>query len=78
MKTIKYYITFQWYTGFIKGSRTLDFQALSVGMVYIESNLGLVEKYLYGYYSEVLIVVIGINILLRFLTKTKLGSKKHA
>ena len=63
------------YTGFIKGSKTLDFQALSAGMIFLEANLSLIDKYFDGNYSVVLFVVIGINVALRFVTKNKLGEK---
>ncbi|GMR16183.1 MAG: hypothetical protein BMS9Abin31_0494 [Gammaproteobacteria bacterium] len=78
LQRLKWILLFKWYTGIIGGSRSLDFQAFSVFCIYVESNLGLFEAYLHGYYDVVLTVFVGINVALRFITTTKLGEKKNA
>lgn len=76
LKSIKHIIFFKWYHGIILGSRTLDLQAVSVMCIYAESNLGLVRSYIGDHYNLVLAGFIGANVILRFLTKNKIGAKK--
>lgn len=63
------------YTGIIKGSKTLDFQFLTMMFVGLETNLNLVEIYLAGNYGWVSFVIIMVNIMLRFKTTKPLGKK---
>jgi len=63
------------YTGFIKDSRTLDFQACCAVLVVVESNIGLIGNYLGNYADTVLFGVIIINVILRFITTKPLKEK---
>ena len=60
------------YTGFIKGSKTIDFGTVILGMGVIEQNLPLVREQLGGYYGFI-VMGIGIGIIvLRKMTTTAL------
>ena len=63
------------YTGFIKGSKTLDFQAVCAVLVVVESNIGLISNYLGDYSDTVLFGVVVVNVLLRFITTKSLKDK---
>lgn len=63
------------YTGIIKGSKTMDFQALTAIMIAAEANLSLVQEYLGGNYGMVAFGFVIINIFLRMATKHGLGKK---
>ncbi len=63
------------YTGIIKGSKTMDFQALTAVMIAAEANLGLVQEYLGGNYGAIAFGFVVVNVLLRIATKHGLGSK---
>ncbi len=63
------------YTGFIKGSKSMDFQALTVVMIAAEVNLGLVEEYLGGQYGWIAFTLVVANTILRLVTTNGVGKK---
>ena len=63
------------YTGLIKGSKSMDFQAFTLIMIAAEANLGMIEQYLGGHYGWVAFTFVIANAILRLVTTNGVGKK---